>query len=253
MQYCKNCGKAVLHSYCSHCGQKANLHRITAHYIWHEVFHFFTHLETGFLFTSYCMLTRPAKTVKDFIDGKRKTHQAPVSYFLIWITIYILFLYLLENWFGENEVINYKEYFGPSSTTRFAISHLSIVLTLVIPIQALYLYLLATKKNYNYFETLVATIYAVGTIILLQVVFSVIALIFYTLTGTTVDLLLSDGFKGLYMIWFVAGIVKMTTERNKLVRTILLCLLFFATFTVWRLYGFPGLATWFNSTIEPKK
>ena len=197
MQYCKNCGKAVLHSYCSHCGQKANLHRITAHYIWHEVFHFFTHLETGFLFTSYCMLTRPAKTVKDFIDGKRKTHQGPVSYFLIWITIYILFLYLLENWFGENEVINYKEYFGPSSTTRFAISHLSIVLTLVIPIQALYLYLLATKKNYNYFETLVATIYAVGTIILLQVVFSVIALIFYTLTGTTVDLLLSDGFKGL--------------------------------------------------------
>ena len=252
MQYCKNCGKAVLHSYCSHCGQKIGSPRITLQYIWHEVFHFFTHLEKGFLYTSYCMLAKPAKTVNDFICGQRKKHQGPVSYFLIWVTIYILFLYLLENVFGENAVINYKEYFGSSSTTRFAISHLSIVLTLLIPIQALYLYLLATKKSYNYFETLVATVYAVGTIILLQIVFSVVSLIFYALTGKAVDLLLSDGFKVIYMVWFIADIVRMKANRNKLVRTIMLCLLFFATFTVWRLYGFPGLVDWLDPNMDTK-
>ncbi|MES2881460.1 MAG: DUF3667 domain-containing protein, partial [Bacteroidota bacterium] len=92
------------------------------------------------------MLTKPGETTRAFIEGKRKNHQGPVSYFLIWVTAYLLFLYLLENFFGENIVINYKEYFGPSATTRFAITHLSMVLTVIIPFQALHLYLIATKK-----------------------------------------------------------------------------------------------------------
>ncbi len=126
-----NCGYPLQDLYCGHCGQKADPGRINFSFLCSEVFHFFTHLEKGFLFTSFQMIVHPGQTAKNFIDGKRKNYQSPISYFLIWTTIYILFLLLIEKIFGSNTVINYKNYFGPASATRLAISNLSIVLTVV--------------------------------------------------------------------------------------------------------------------------
>ncbi|MGB3077308.1 MAG: hypothetical protein WBB36_18420, partial [Chitinophagales bacterium] len=71
MNHCKNCGHPVKDLYCGHCGQKLILDRITFGYLWSELFHFFTHIEHGFIFTSFKMLTAPGKTVSAFIDGKR--------------------------------------------------------------------------------------------------------------------------------------------------------------------------------------
>lgn len=242
MKHCKNCGKPIHDIYCSHCGQKAKVDRITFLYLWHEIIHFLTHAEHGFLFTSVQLVKAPGKTVRDFIEGKRKNYQSPVSYFLIWITFYIIFLYWLEHIFGENAVINYKEYFGPSGTTEFAISHLSIVLTIVIPFQALYLYLLVTKRFYNYFETMVATIYSLGTIILFQFIFAVISLLVYLISATAVDLQISDLFKIVYLIWFIFDFIKLFNVKMKFFRAFIFIILAFGTFTLWRIYGFPVFA-----------
>src|SRR4029077_7286393 len=132
---------------------------------------------------------------------KRKNYQSPISYFLIWTTVFILFLYLIEKIFGYNKVINYGDYFGPAADTRMAISNLSIVLTVVIPFQAFYLFLLVTKKSYNYFETMVATIYSLGTIIQFQFLFALLALISHIVHPGSVNLVISDSFKILYLIW----------------------------------------------------
>src|SRR5690242_19557317 len=102
MRVCKNCGAHVNGTYCSHCGQKITLERISFHYISHEVTHFFTHFEKGFAFTSWNMLAKPGKVVTEFVEGKRKKYQPPVSFFLIWITIYLLLLYVVQKIFGEN-------------------------------------------------------------------------------------------------------------------------------------------------------
>ena len=146
--------------------------KINITFLCQEVFHFVTHLESGFLFTSFQMIVHPGQTAKNYIEGKRKNYQSPISYFLIWTTVFMLFLYLIEKIFGYNTVINYGDYFGPDADTRMAISNLSIVLTVVIPFQAFYLFLLVTKKTYNYFETMVATIYSLGTIIQFQFLFA---------------------------------------------------------------------------------
>ncbi|HEY6064396.1 MAG TPA: DUF3667 domain-containing protein, partial [Chitinophagaceae bacterium] len=87
MRHCKNCGEELHGTYCSHCGQKAREERITFRFIWTEAIHFFTHIEHGFLFTSWSMLVRPGATVKNFIEGKRKPYQSPVSYFLVWTAV----------------------------------------------------------------------------------------------------------------------------------------------------------------------
>ena len=245
MSFCKNCGEKVVGSYCSHCGQKVAEARISFHYIWHETLHFFTHFEKGFLFTSWNMLAKPGKVVTDFVKGKRKIYQPPVSFFLIWITMYLLLLYIVEKIFGENVVIDYKEYFGPSSTTKFAISHLSFVLVVVIPFQALYFYLLVARKKYNYFESFVVAIYFLGTIVVLQSLFVILAIIIHLITGATVAIIYSDSLKIIYLVWAITDTIKLFRVKNRVIRVVLFAILAFGTFTVWRLYGVPAIIEWF--------
>ena len=246
MNPCKNCGYPLKDQFCSHCGQKAKVERITFTYICHEIFHFFTHIESGFLFTSRNMIVEPGRTVVNFLDGKRKIYQPPVSYFLIWVAIFLLFLFGLEKVYGENTVIDYKEYFGPATTTKFAISHLSFVLMVIIPVQAFYLYVLVTRNKYNYFETMVASIYSIGTIILFQFVFAVLALLIHLVSGLTIDIFISDSFKLIYMSWFTYNFVKLFPIKLKFFRGLAFLVLALGTFTVWRLQGFPTLIELFN-------
>lgn len=245
MNFCKNCGEKVVGRYCSHCGQMEAEERISFHYIWHEVVHFFTHFEKGFLFTSWGMMARPGKVVTDFVKGKRKVYQPPVSFFLIWITIYLLLLYVVEKIFGENMVIDYKDYFGSSSTTKFAVSHLSFVLLVVLPFQALYFYGLVAWKKYNYFESFVVAMYFLGTVILLQSVFVVCALMIHLITKAPVALIFSDPLKIIYLAWGVTDTIRLFRVKNKTIRIVVFVVLAFGTFTVWRLYGVPAIIEWF--------
>ncbi len=244
MKVCKNCGAHVNGTYCSHCGQKIALERISFHYISHEVTHFFTHFEKGFAFTSWNMLARPGKVVTEFVEGKRKRYQPPVSFFLIWITIYLLMLYIAEKIFGENVAIDYSNYFGPGATTKFAISHLSAILLVVLPFQALYFKWFVGQNKYNYFECFVVALYFLGTVILIQCVFVIIAVIVHLVSGISVPLIFSDPLKIIYLFWGITDAVRVFKLKNKFIRIVVFGVLAFGTFTVWRLYGVPGVAEW---------
>lgn len=238
---CKNCQYPLNDRYCAHCGQKADTGRITFSFLLHELLHFFTHLEKGFLFTTKRMVLNPGEAITAFVAGSRKRYQPPVSYFLIWISVLFLTLYLLEMLFGENVAINYREYFGPGASTHFAIRHLALVLTVVIPFQALYLKILITGRRYYFAECLVVAVYVLGTIIFFQFVFALLALLIHLLTGNSVDIHYSDSFKMGYMLWFTTSFVRRFPVKHKVVRVLAFVILAFGTFTLWRYYGFPAL------------
>lgn len=219
--------------------------KISFHYIWHGLAHFFTHAERGFLHTTRQMIVDPGRAVKDFLDGKRKDHQTPVSYFLIWNAIYLLLLYIVASLFGKNRVVNFAEYFGPAEKTKFAISHLNLVLIFLLPFQALYLWLIIMYRPYNYFESFVTVLYTVGTILLWQCVFVLLAVLIFSLTGNSVNIQWSDIFKALYFAWFLASFVKLMPVKYKMIRAITVLLLIFGTFTAWRLLIFPTVADMF--------
>jgi len=245
MEKCKNCGNLIEHEYCGYCGQEVHVERITFTYIVHDVFHFFTHMEKGFVYTTLRMLVSPGTVVIDYVRGKRKRYQSPVSYFLIWTTIFILTLYLFVKTFGEDAVIDYKDYFGPGMNTTFAISNLSLILAVIVPVQAFHLFLVILRPKYNYFESLVMAIYAVGTIIFLQFVFAILSLLVYSTTQHPADLRYSDIFKGAFLIWFTYRLLQKVNISNKILRGIVFLLLAIATFTAWRLFGVPWIASWF--------
>ena len=245
MKVCKNCGAHVTGTYCNNCGQKIAVERISYHFISHEIIHFFTHAEKGFFFTTWNMLKRPGSAVKEFIDGKRKNYQKPVSYFLIWIAIYSLILYAMEKFFGENKVVSFAEYFGPGHTTKFAISHLNIILTLLLPVQAIYVYFLMMYPKYNYVEALVVILYGVGTVIFLQCGFGLIALVWFLFTSNSVSILWSDILKILYIGWLLFDLAKRLFIKAKYVRAVAVAALLMGTFTAWRLYVSPTFANLF--------
>jgi hypothetical protein len=240
--HCKNCGSIVHQRYCPHCGQKASVERITFHFLWHQLFHFFTHLEKGFLFTSFGMLIRPGKTVNEYISGKRIIYQPPVSYFLVWIAIYALMLYLVKETFGEGAVIDYKNYFGSDVSTQYAINHLGIVLSILMPVFAFYVYLLTTTRIFNYAESLVVVLYVLGTIILAQAIFVVISVLVYLATKNSMDLQLSDAFKVVYLFWFGFSFMKQQSLKHRFLRALLFTLLCFGSFTLWRMIIYPQVS-----------
>jgi len=242
METCKNCGHPIEHHFCGYCGQEANVERITFNYLLHDGFHFFTHIEKGFVYTTWRMLVAPGQVVIDYVQGKRKKYQSPISYFLIWTSILILTLYLFVKIFGEQSVINYKNYFGPGMDTPFAISNLSLMLAVIVPIQAVHMFVVITRPKYNYFESLVMAIYAVGTIICLQFVFALLSLLAFSITRHPADLHYSDVFKVAFLIWFTWSIVNRTAVSNRWIRGIIFLILAGATFTIWRLIGVPWIA-----------
>ena len=60
-QICRQCGATVTGNYCSNCGQSVRVKRITLHEVLHEVYHYFTHVDKGFLYTLRHLATRPGK------------------------------------------------------------------------------------------------------------------------------------------------------------------------------------------------
>lgn len=245
MTTCKNCGLSVSSKYCGNCGQEAVPKRITLSYIWHEIVHFFTHAEKGFFYTTWNVLKVPGNTIINFIEGRRKNYQKPFSYYLIWIGIYSLVLYLFEKAFGENKVVSFADYFGPGETTKFAISHLNIVLTVLLPVQAIYVYIFLMSPKYNYAEALVMILYGIGTLIFLQTVFVMMALIYYLFTGNPVSILWSDILKAVYMGWVLIDLAKRLFIKAKYVRVLTTMLLLMGTFTAWRLYVSPAFTKLF--------
>ena len=89
MQTCNNCHQPFNGKYCTHCGQKATVGRLSLHEVFHELVHAFTHAEKGILRLSKELLISPRKMYMSYFSGKRKTYFSPVMIFLLAIGLLI--------------------------------------------------------------------------------------------------------------------------------------------------------------------
>lgn len=242
---CIHCGHLVHEEFCPRCGQKVHVERITLRYILEEIIHFFTHAEKGFFYTSAQAIKVPGKLVTNYIRGDRLNYQPPVSYFLIWNAILLLVIYLSRRFFGENEAVDFGEYFGAGGATNVAISHLNVLLATLLPLQALYLWLVVVYRQYNYFEALVVMLYGIGTILLGQAAFVLLAIIYHLITGNSLNIQLSDILKVVIMSWMIFDLVKFLPVKHKTVKALVFLVLALGSFTAWRLLVFPEIAKWF--------
>jgi len=175
MATCLNCGSTVTKNYCSNCGQKKEVQRLTWQSLILEVFHFFSHIEKGFFFTSYKLLIRPDLVIGEYLEGKRKKYFKPVSLYLIWVALHLLAFQLIPEWMHyENLRIGNLLWVKGGEHQVFVVKHASAFGLLLLPILSFFLWLIVSRPKLNYIESLVAILYSLAAIemlIFFQIVF----------------------------------------------------------------------------------
>jgi uncharacterized protein DUF3667 len=184
---CINCKQPADGKFCKHCGYSLTVKRISFSSIVHEVFHTFTHLDKGYLFTLKSLLTRPGHMQREYLEGQRQKHQKPFSYFFINATIGALVAY----WVGLAVANLYSS--GSEIETKFFKSYFAIAQMVLVPVYALTSWMvwkLVVKTKYNYGEMLVYILYSAGTFLLFVALVNLLRLIFPDFDTTYVEMAL---------------------------------------------------------------
>ncbi len=155
---CKNCGESTNGNYCSNCGQKTATSRLNADYLLDELTNSLFQLQHGFFYTLKELFLNPAKSITEFLNGKRKKYFKPLSYLLILSTFYYLVTLTLDanTWIddfltGFNEGIKENNDTTPAILTWFS-KHYAYTVLLLLPIFSLASYLSFYKFKKNYVE-----------------------------------------------------------------------------------------------------
>jgi hypothetical protein len=171
---CANCNGPVDTNFCPSCGQKNNVHRITAGHVLHEGFHSITHTDRGFLLLVKELITRPGFLAKEYIEGKRKRYFNPLSFLVISSA---LFAYVgnatgyMDTLMGGGRARAGGRPISDEWKEVFQItSHSGKWLTLlfIAPLFAFLSWLFFMRKKYNYAENFVLHSFIFGEAALLR-------------------------------------------------------------------------------------
>lgn len=169
---CLNCGKKLRDKYCSHCGQKADTHRITfKNFIFHYVLDGTFHIEKRILYTAKHALIRPGKAALDYISGKRKRYSN--IFLLILLTIGLLLF--LRHYYNEiiieqgrglvKDITNLNE--ASKTIDNIFAQKSKIVIFLFVPFAALNSYFIFRRKKLNLSEhSIIAGVILLGILLL---------------------------------------------------------------------------------------
>lgn len=175
---CKNCETPLTGKYCSNCGQKKfdPQHKTVSH-LFHDVFHFLTHLEGNIFKTFKTIFTKPGKYALDYSNGIQKRYFKPISLFLVIVIIYLLFPFMqglnmkMKNHesmflYGKIAAVQIEKKIEANSSDYETIGQKyeaksqktsKILLLLLIPLSALFLKLLFLKQGIMAFDLLVVS------------------------------------------------------------------------------------------------
>jgi hypothetical protein len=87
---CINCNNELAGNYCSSCGQKKGVDRITFKTLFQEYIGRFLGLDTKFIRTTKDLTINPGIVSRTFIEGNRVRYISPISYFFIFTTLSLL-------------------------------------------------------------------------------------------------------------------------------------------------------------------
>jgi hypothetical protein len=172
---CLNCNALVNENYCSRCGQKAEVKRLSWHNLVEEVFHFFTHIEKGFLKTTTQLIIHPGRLCKDYLDGKRKAYHKPVSFLLIWITLYLFIWYLSDHLTHFENSYTSTLVTWDFSTITLLQKYRSLIDILILPVTALLNWLIMGRPRLNYVEVLCISFYLFSFTFLFHIIHIIIS------------------------------------------------------------------------------
>jgi Protein of unknown function (DUF3667) len=84
LPYCQNCHYplAEMDKFCPNCGQKNTDGHVSLHDLWHELSHYFTHVDNK-IFVTIRDVFIPGKLTEEFFKGHRKRYIHPINFFFV--------------------------------------------------------------------------------------------------------------------------------------------------------------------------
>jgi len=167
---CINCSAEAEGTFCSHCGQKLEIKRLT----WKESLNDFWARIYGFdgMFprTFKDLTLRPGFAATEFIKGNRARYYGPVGYFFLMITCFLLLLsiiglsvvdYMREM---QSAIADQENEAAFNRDIRAMLSdNFKVIAFVFIPIQAFCArYIFFRKQNLNFLEHSVLPLYLMG-------------------------------------------------------------------------------------------
>ena len=214
---CLNCGKLFIGNYCPNCGQKAEVERLSVTVLLKETAHFFSHFEKGFIHTAWDFIVRPGRASIDFLKGKRKQYQKPVSYFLILTGLYIL----LHNFIIHRYNYHYSLFREIKSPLDFQEqsnitlrTHFTPFIVIVILFSAVIIYPILARKRYNFVEILALCLYGGGTYFLILILSDIVLGAMFKVNVISMDVFIwQTSVSSIYNLWFSYDIFKRSHIR----------------------------------------
>lgn len=182
LHHCKQCGENGDGKYCNNCGQAYATKRITFSTIAHEIFHFFSHLDKGFLYTLKQLLIAPGEMQREYLEGHRAKHQKPFSMFFLCATISTL----LQYWVNL-ALIHYFDA-GNEAEASFFHQYRVIIQVVMVPVYTLVLFCFFSRSKYNYAETFVLILYNVSLLLVFSGILTPLKLIWPNLETQFIEL-----------------------------------------------------------------
>lgn len=176
-----NCGAEISTKYCPYCGQE-KIKRLEVKTIVHEVTHGIFHWDNSILSTFKLLLTKPGYFVKEYVSGKRKSSVKPFSFYLFFLTIYVL----LFHWMSGRYFTFYNTSLslsGSKLSKVIMIQHLVSAninyLCFLLPLVFAFFLKLFLKKNtgINYAESLVFSFYTFAMVLIFGTVIMLLSMI----------------------------------------------------------------------------
>jgi hypothetical protein len=186
---CINCGAETSGTFCSTCGQKTTVKRITIKEGWYDFWSRVYGFDGMFPRTLRDLTIRPGTAAKKFIAGNRVAYYGPVGYFFLMITVYLLVLGILDYNIldfmkGTQESMQLQQ--SKNKLTEmvqgYIADNIKVFMFLIIPFQAWCArYLFFRKNGYNFIENMVLPLYVIGH----QQWLSIVMAIVYKINGFT--------------------------------------------------------------------
>lgn len=183
---CQNCGNPVEQQYCGFCGQSADTHRISAHFIWHDLQHSFFHFDNGIFYTLRQLATRPGGTIRDFLEGKRVKHFKPLALIVVLATFYGLLYHHFIIHISPPHLQVPAGGIGNAFNVMFDLmmNHLAFSSVFIILSASIGSYFVFYRKRFNFAEHLVINTYYMG-LVLMAAIFTFPLLYFLQKTGNS--------------------------------------------------------------------
>ncbi len=209
MTVCKNCTHEFEGKFCPKCGQKAKTKRITIKQVFNDARQHFIHFDQGFLYTMRELLLRPGHSIREYIEGKRVKHIKPVK-FMFWAAA---ISFLIFHFIGLDKDMMQKITAQQGATNPIGqqlsqkifqvfSDHPAIMMFSMIPLMAMWSWLLFRRKGYNFAEHIVLNTFLMGELSLATVITSPVSKLINSVSTTTLPMtLFSVGIWVVYFSW----------------------------------------------------